>query len=411
MDTVSEQLIPLGMAARYAGVTPEHLNLLARTGKLPARKIGRNWFTTRQWLDGYFSDRKKDSAETFASPGGAIELRRIEMQEKLELAKIQAQLEFRRIEMQEKLEIARRVPEAAEPPLPINIGVMNHAAGFATEIFKEELDKVARQAEAQIRELENEKQLMAEFFTRELDEIRTHLVSEQEQKQTLVAELQKKAGEVERSRVITELEMLRENFARNLVSVAAAPRAELIIVEPAGQETWESDWRIEPLHADGIYHVAKNLPMARRKMTRQIGAGVLAAGAIGVFGMFAAPRLDTLGTETLFVAEVGERMGAAMILTSRDLYERFAPSFAYHFADVSFLEPVREFYKPGIEQGLALYTQIIETPVDMSPFTDQAERVIASFKNTADRIGQVAGATTFHAMPWQGGASTTAPPN
>ncbi len=412
--------MPLAQAARYAGVTAEHLNLLARRGKLLARKIGRNWFTTRQWLDAYFRNETTGTAEQ--NPDIQLELRRIEKEEKLELAKIQAQLEFRRIEVQEKLE-RMRAPAAPSAPLPINIEirsrereadpVMTRAAGFAAELFKEELDKIARQAEAQIAELQNEKQLMAEFFTRELDEIRTHLVAEQEQKQMLISELQAAAQSAQRNRVVTELETLKESFAKNLTLLAAnfeeAPVAvlpELVSIEPD-----QSEWQHEPLHREGVYYLAKNMPLARRRMAKKIGASAFAAGILGFMGMWAAPHLSSLGTEQLFAAEVGERMGAAMIISTRDLYEKFAPSFAYHFTDFSFAaEPFREFYEPAVERGLALYEKTVSTPVDLSPFTDEFREVLASFTQTTDRLGEVAGATTFRPIPWQGGASTAAPP-
>jgi hypothetical protein len=46
-----EKILPLSEAAKMAGYTPEYLNLLARQGKLKAQKIGRNWFTNKEWLD------------------------------------------------------------------------------------------------------------------------------------------------------------------------------------------------------------------------------------------------------------------------------------------------------------------------------------------------------------------------
>ena len=42
-----DELIPLSDAAKYAGCTPAYLNMLARGGKLLAKKVGRNWQTTR----------------------------------------------------------------------------------------------------------------------------------------------------------------------------------------------------------------------------------------------------------------------------------------------------------------------------------------------------------------------------
>ncbi|HDH07801.1 MAG TPA: hypothetical protein ENG89_02175, partial [Candidatus Moranbacteria bacterium] len=47
--------IPLAEAARLSGYTPEHLNLLCRTKRIKAEKIGRNWFTTEEWLDEFIA--------------------------------------------------------------------------------------------------------------------------------------------------------------------------------------------------------------------------------------------------------------------------------------------------------------------------------------------------------------------
>lgn len=45
--------IPLSEAAAYSGFTAEYLRQLAKSGKLRAEKIGRNWATTRQAVDDY----------------------------------------------------------------------------------------------------------------------------------------------------------------------------------------------------------------------------------------------------------------------------------------------------------------------------------------------------------------------
>lgn len=56
--------ISLAEASRTTGYTPEHLNLMARKKILRAEKLGRNWYTTKLWLD-YFlvsnpTNRKKE---------------------------------------------------------------------------------------------------------------------------------------------------------------------------------------------------------------------------------------------------------------------------------------------------------------------------------------------------------------
>lgn len=59
----TEELIPLSEAAAIAGFSQDHLGLLARRGRLRARKIGRNWVTTRAAVEEYLRDgfnRSKD---------------------------------------------------------------------------------------------------------------------------------------------------------------------------------------------------------------------------------------------------------------------------------------------------------------------------------------------------------------
>lgn len=52
--------IALSEAAKIAGCTPEHLNLMARKKKLKADKIGRNWFTKKEWLNSHIEAVKKN---------------------------------------------------------------------------------------------------------------------------------------------------------------------------------------------------------------------------------------------------------------------------------------------------------------------------------------------------------------
>ncbi len=59
----NDELISLSEAAVICGLHPKHLGLLARDGKLAARKIGRNWVTTRSAVEQYMQDsfrRSKD---------------------------------------------------------------------------------------------------------------------------------------------------------------------------------------------------------------------------------------------------------------------------------------------------------------------------------------------------------------
>jgi hypothetical protein len=54
-----EDLITLQEAATQSGLSSSHLRLLVRRGDLWGRKLGRNWFTTREAVIAYLArDRK-----------------------------------------------------------------------------------------------------------------------------------------------------------------------------------------------------------------------------------------------------------------------------------------------------------------------------------------------------------------
>ena len=57
-----ERLISLREAAALSGLSHAHLRLLARKGKLEARRMGRDWFTTKNAVDLYLKNdaRKYD---------------------------------------------------------------------------------------------------------------------------------------------------------------------------------------------------------------------------------------------------------------------------------------------------------------------------------------------------------------
>lgn len=48
---VETYFMSLSEAAKITGYTPEHLNLLCRKGILKGKKFGRNWETTREWIN------------------------------------------------------------------------------------------------------------------------------------------------------------------------------------------------------------------------------------------------------------------------------------------------------------------------------------------------------------------------
>ena len=60
---MADDALSLREAAARSGLSASHLRLLARTGRLKAQKIGRDWFTTETAVLTYLADerlRKKD---------------------------------------------------------------------------------------------------------------------------------------------------------------------------------------------------------------------------------------------------------------------------------------------------------------------------------------------------------------
>ena len=49
--------ITLAEVAKNTPYSQEYLSLLARQGKLSAKKFGRNWYTTQEALDGYLTNQ------------------------------------------------------------------------------------------------------------------------------------------------------------------------------------------------------------------------------------------------------------------------------------------------------------------------------------------------------------------
>jgi len=62
---VETYFITLSEAAKISGYTPEHLNLLCRKGVLKAKKFGRNWETTRGWLNEFLFVAKSGSGKKY----------------------------------------------------------------------------------------------------------------------------------------------------------------------------------------------------------------------------------------------------------------------------------------------------------------------------------------------------------
>lgn len=51
------ELISLSEAAKLSGLTQDYLKKIAQTGRLRAKKIGRNWVTTQAAVDQYKKTR------------------------------------------------------------------------------------------------------------------------------------------------------------------------------------------------------------------------------------------------------------------------------------------------------------------------------------------------------------------
>lgn len=58
-EDAAEQLITLAEAVELSGFTQSHLRLLARQGKLWARKLGRDWLTTEAAVKEYLATERK----------------------------------------------------------------------------------------------------------------------------------------------------------------------------------------------------------------------------------------------------------------------------------------------------------------------------------------------------------------
>lgn len=59
-----DELISLSKAAELSGFTTRHLRLLATQGKIWAKKLGRNWFTTAQAVQEYLARDRKPGPKT-----------------------------------------------------------------------------------------------------------------------------------------------------------------------------------------------------------------------------------------------------------------------------------------------------------------------------------------------------------
>jgi excisionase family DNA binding protein len=67
MQTQTEELLSLKEAAEFSPYSSDYLNLLARKGKLRARKIGRDWLITKADLFDYLHRQQLESQSRLRS--------------------------------------------------------------------------------------------------------------------------------------------------------------------------------------------------------------------------------------------------------------------------------------------------------------------------------------------------------
>ena len=55
MSDQNIKYISLAEAAKLTNYSQDYISLLCRRGKMKGEKLGRNWFTTKEWLDDYIN--------------------------------------------------------------------------------------------------------------------------------------------------------------------------------------------------------------------------------------------------------------------------------------------------------------------------------------------------------------------
>ncbi|HEV8601701.1 MAG TPA: helix-turn-helix domain-containing protein [Patescibacteria group bacterium] len=73
-QSTTVELLPLKDAAKLTPYSAEYLNLLARKGKIKARKIGRDWLITKSELLDYLKKQHLESKSRFAQLSKYINL-------------------------------------------------------------------------------------------------------------------------------------------------------------------------------------------------------------------------------------------------------------------------------------------------------------------------------------------------
>lgn len=60
---MADDLLSLREGAARSGLSASHLRLLARTGRIKAQKLGRDWFTTEAAVLAYLADERQRSKD------------------------------------------------------------------------------------------------------------------------------------------------------------------------------------------------------------------------------------------------------------------------------------------------------------------------------------------------------------
>ena len=145
-----DELISLSNASKYTGYHSDYLSYLARTGKLQAQKIGRNWVTTQAWINEFLMARNP-SLPAGSVPADSLDYKKLEFEHEENLLKIRLEAEtkikVREIEKAEKVEITKlAVPSSPAPSLASSVARPEIAPQLAEQlaalqnVFKQSVD-------------------------------------------------------------------------------------------------------------------------------------------------------------------------------------------------------------------------------------------------------------------------------
>lgn len=333
MNQEEGKFIPLQDAAKQLGTSRDYLNVLVHRGKLKAQKMGRNWVTTRQWVDEYLAEKNRGDSE--------LELEKLKLEHELAMAKLNQEVRLREIARQEKLDLARLSDAPAAP--------------------------AEDPTDEQIEALEMEKQELALLFTQQLEHMKQELEEEKNTKQAMLFafehmkeqlhdSLQLRMNEISEYlnekllHIAAEQAHLKDREER-LASVRHPVQLELPTREIELQ--MDSNWRRLPLAQEGNYFIAidtsKIKPQTRitsqgaqvvclvRQSPYVIKTYPLPVKAIAMAGaslllaalafFTPAAKIENLaaafGTQNLFLTEVGLKWGQDVLQTGRQVAADF----------------------------------------------------------------------------------------